>query len=97
VKDEFCRRVESLNAPGVTKEKIQRLATFLALNQNNKTIIYLNSWLHHLRRANTAFQAADKRVLPLICSKLLKNESVFRSWLESDGLLRRQREEEKFI
>ena len=69
----------------------------MALNQNNKTIIYLNSWLHHLRRANTDFQEADKRVLPLICSKLLKNETVFRSWLESDGLLRRQREEEKFI
>jgi hypothetical protein len=76
---------------------VQRLATFLALNQKNKTIIYLNSWLHHLRRANTAFQEADRRVLPLICSKLLRNDRVFRSWLESCGRIRGRREEEKFI
>ena len=37
------------------------------------------------------------RVLPLICSKLLKNEKVFRSWLESCGHIRGSREEEKFI
>lgn len=97
VKEEFCRRVGSLNAQHVTPEKIQRLATFLALNQKNQTVIYLNSWLHHLRRANTAFQEADSRVLPLICAKLLKNEKVFRSWLESCGHIRGSREEEKFI
>jgi len=81
VREEFCRRVESLKAPNVTPDKIQRLATFLALNQKNPAIIYLNAWLHHLRRAKTTFQVADKRVLPLICSKLLRNEAVFRSWL----------------
>jgi len=97
VKDEFCRRIESLNAQHVTPEKILRLATFLSLNQKNETIIYLNSWLHHLRRATTAFQEADRKVLPLICSKLLRNERVFRSWLESCGHIRGQREEEKFI
>lgn len=32
VKEEFCRRVASLNAQHVTPEKVQRLATFLALN-----------------------------------------------------------------
>lgn len=97
VKEEFCRRVESLNALHVTPERVRRLATFLALNQKNQTIIYLNSWLHHLRRANTAFQEADRRVLPLICSKLLRNERVFRSWLESCGHVRGKRDEEKFI
>jgi hypothetical protein len=81
----------------VTPERVRRLATFLALNQQNQTIIYLSSWLHHLRRANTAFQEADRRVLPLICSKLLRNERVFRSWLESCGHIRGKREEEKFI
>lgn len=96
-KEAFCRRVESLNAPHVTPEQVQRLATFLALNQKNETMIFLNSWLHHLRRADTAFQEADKRVLPLICSKLLRNERVFRSWLESCGHIRGEREEEKFI
>jgi len=55
-KESFCRRVESLNAPHVTSEKFSGFfATFLALNQKNKTIIYLNSWLQHLRRATTAF------------------------------------------
>lgn len=97
VKEEFCNRVDSLNAPHVTPEKVRRLATFLALNQQNQTIIYLSSWLHHLRRANTAFQESDRRVLPLICAKLLRNERVFRSWLDSCGHLRAKREEEKFI
>lgn len=60
VKEDFCGRVESLNATHVTSERIRRLATFLALNQQNQTIIYLSSWLHHLRRANTAFQEADR-------------------------------------
>jgi hypothetical protein len=86
VREEFCRRVESLHAPNVTPEKIHRLATFLALNQKNQQVIYLNSWLHHLRRANTTFQEPDKRVLPLMCARLLKNERVFRSWLESGGI-----------
>jgi hypothetical protein len=36
-------------------------------------------------------------VLPLICAKLLRNEKVFRSWLESCGHIRGQREEDKFI
>lgn len=97
VKEEFCSRVESLNAMHVTPERVRRLATFLALNQQNQTIVYLSSWLHHLRRANTAFQEADRRVLPLLCSKLLRNERVFRSWLESCGHVRGKREEEKFI
>jgi Ca2+-binding EF-hand superfamily protein len=97
VKEEYCRRVESLNAVHVSAERVRRLATFLALNQQNQTIIHLSSWLHHLRRANTAFQEADRKVLPLICAKLLRNERVFRSWLESCGHVRGKREEEKFI
>lgn len=35
VKEEFCSRVESLNAMHVTPERVRRLATFLALNQQN--------------------------------------------------------------
>lgn len=97
MKEEFCRRVESLEAQHVTPERVRRLATFLALNQQNQNIIYLSSWLHHLRRANTAFQEADPRVLPLICAKLLRNERLFRSWLDTCGHMRGKREEEKFI
>ena len=97
VKEEFCRRVEALNAAHVTEEKVRRLATFLALNQQNQTLIYQSSWLHHLRRASTAFQEADRNVLPLICAKLLRNERLFRSWLDSCGHIRGKREEEKFI
>jgi hypothetical protein len=33
VKEEFCKRVDSLNAAHMTPEKVRRLATFLALNQ----------------------------------------------------------------
>ena len=56
VKDEFIRRVSSLNVPGLTETKLNRLANFLALNQDSQTtIIYLKSWLHHLRRTETAF------------------------------------------
>ena len=33
----------------------------------------------------------------MICAKLLRNERVFRSWLESCGHIRGKREEEKFI
>lgn len=97
VKEEFCRRVEALNAQHITPERVRRLATFLALNQMNQTLIYLSSWLHHLRRASTAFQEADRRVLPLICAKLIKNERLFRSWLDSCGHIRGKRDEEKFI
>lgn len=86
-----------LNAPHVTPEKVQRLATFLALNQDSQTIIYLKSWLHHLRRADTAFQEPDKRILPLICTKLHRNVKVFRSSLEQSGHLRGKRDAEKFI
>jgi hypothetical protein len=35
VASEFCQRVEQLNARGVTREHLQRLANFLALNQKN--------------------------------------------------------------
>jgi hypothetical protein len=74
-----------------------RLANYLCLNQKNQSIIYLNTWLNHLRRINTTFHIPDKAVLPIICSKLLKNESIFRSYVESIGLLKQKREEEKFV
>jgi hypothetical protein len=35
VKEDFCSRVESLNATHATAERVRRLATFLALNQQN--------------------------------------------------------------
>lgn len=73
-----------------------RLANYLSLNQKNQSVIYLNTWMHHLRRINTSFQVPDRAVLPIICSKLLKNESIFRSYVESIGLLKQKREEDKF-
>ena len=72
----------------MTPERLRRLATFLALNQKNESVIYLNAWLHHLRRADTAFHEADREVIPLICTKLMRNEKVLRSWLESCGHLK---------
>jgi hypothetical protein len=57
----------------------------------------LNAWLHHLKRVQTAFQVLDKKILPVICSKLLRNESVFRSYVDSTGELKGKREEDKII
>ena len=67
------------------------------MNQKNTHVVYLNSWLHHLRRVQTAFHVPDKQILPVICSKLLRNETVFRSYVESTAELRGRREEEKVV
>ena len=50
-----------------------------------------------MRRVATAFHNPDKEILPVICSKLLRNENVFRSYAESTGELKGRREEEKII
>lgn len=36
-------------------------------------------------------------MIPIICSKLLRNEQVFRSYVESVARLKALREEQKFI
>lgn len=36
-------------------------------------------------------------MLPLICAKMVRNEKVLRSWLDSCGQIRGAREEDKFI
>lgn len=59
--------------------------------------MYLNAWLHHLRRVGTAFHIPSKDILPVICSKLLRNEQVFRSYAESTAELKGRREDEKII
>lgn len=97
VAEEFCQRVQQLNAQGVTPEQIKKLSNFFALNQKNQSIIYLNSWLHHLRRVATAFHTPSKDILPVICSKLLRNEQVFRSYAEQTAELKGRREEEKVL
>ena len=45
----------------------------------------------------TAFHSPDKSILPIICSKLLRNESVFKSYAESTADLKGAREEDKNI
>lgn len=81
----------------MASDQIQKLANFLSLNQKNQTIVYLNAWLHHLRRVGTAFHIPSKDILPVICSKLLRNEQVFRSYAESTAELKGRREDEKII
>jgi hypothetical protein len=76
---------------------MKRLSNFLCLNQKNNSIIYLNAWLHHLRRVSTQFQEPDKKILPVICSKLLRNENVFRSYIDSTAELKHKRDEDKII
>lgn len=85
-----------INAAGVTQEKVIRLANYLSLNQKAQSVIYLNTWLHHLKRVSTEFQMPERSVLPIMCSKLLKNESIFKSLIETLGCLKQKREEEKF-
>jgi hypothetical protein len=53
--------------------------------------------MHHLRRTSTAFHIADRDMLPVICSKLLRNEAVLRSNLDTIGMIKNHREQEKFI
>ena len=50
-----------------------------------------------MRRVSTQFQEPDKKTLPVICSKLLRNENVFRSYIDSTAELKHRREEEKII
>ena len=38
-----------------------------------------------------------RETLPAICSKLLSNETVFRGLVDTVGLLKQKRDEEKFI
>ena len=38
-----------------------------------------------------------REALPAICSKLLQNETVFRGLVDTIGLLKQKRDEEKFI
>jgi hypothetical protein len=83
VKSDFCERLAQINATNVNAERIRRLANYLSLNQKNQSIIFLNTWLHHLKRVQTAFNIPDKNVLPIICAKLLNNEVVFRSWVDT--------------
>ena len=60
-----------VNATNVTPDMIRRLGNYLCLNQKNKSLIYLNTWLHHLKRVSTAFNVPNRETLPAICSKLL--------------------------
>jgi hypothetical protein len=45
----------------------------------------------------TAFNIPDKNVLPIICAKLLNNEVVFRSWVDTICQIKTKRDEDKFI
>jgi hypothetical protein len=53
--------------------------------------------LHHLRRVGTAFHIPSTDILPVICSKLLRNENVFKSYAESTAELKGKRDDEKII
>ena len=76
---------------------IRRLSNYLSLNQKNKSVIYLSTWLHHLKRVSTAFNVPARETLPAVCSKLLQNETIFRSLVDTVGLLKQKRDAEKFI
>ena len=88
IKEEFCNRLEQIRATNVTPDMIRRLANYLSLNQKEKSLVYLNTWLHHLKRVGTAFNVPSRETLPAVCSKLLQNETVFRSMVDTVGLLK---------
>jgi hypothetical protein len=97
IKDEFCNRLMKLNAQNVNEQKIRRLANYLSQNEKNKSVVYLNSWLHHIRRVQGAFHIkANEDVLPSICSLILQNETYFRSLCDTAGL-KNKVEEQKNI
>jgi hypothetical protein len=50
---EFKKRVLELQVNKVTPLMVDKLINYLCLNQKNQSIIFLNSWLHHLRRVKT--------------------------------------------
>jgi len=97
VKDEFCSRLESLHLKNVSAIEIRKLASFLSLNQRNESVIYLNCWLHHLKRVGSQFHKPDERVMPIMCSKLLRNRTVFRSLVESTSGIRSKVDAEKVV
>lgn len=97
VKEDFCERVNQIGALNVTPDMIRRLSNFLSLNQKNRSVIYLNSWLHHLRRVGTAFNIPNQQSLGIICAKLLANETVFRSMIDTICMLKQKRDEQKFV
>jgi hypothetical protein len=97
MKAEFVERIMQLNATDLSRDRVIRLANYLSLNQRAQSVIYLNTWLHHLKRVSTQFQTPIASVLPIMCSKLLKNEANFRSMIEATAGLKQKRDHEKFV
>lgn len=55
MKAEFVERIMQLNATDLSRDRVIRLANYLSLNQRAQSVIYLNTWLHHLKRVSTQF------------------------------------------
>lgn len=87
----------TLKCKDLEQYQAEQVASFLALNQMNQMAIYLNSWLHHLQRVSTDFHKTSAEILPIACSKILRNEQVFRYHLEQTCDLKQAREEDKMI
>lgn len=97
VKTEFIDRIMTLKCRQVERDDAVKVANFLCLNQLNQMVVYLNSWLHHLQRVATSFHMPSTELLPIACSKVLRNEPVFRYHLEQTCDIRQAREEDKMI
>jgi hypothetical protein len=78
-KEEFIKRVNTILAQNVSETQLTRLATFLSLNEEHPNMIQKEAWIHQLRRSKHSLHIADRDVIPIMCCKLLRNESAFKS------------------
>ena len=78
----------SLGLAEVSQIDAMKLASFLAINCNNKQVVELSYFLHYLKRVQSASEPSmlsGPRVLPIICSKLLGNKNLFIKVCEEVG------------
>ncbi len=94
-------RIGSLGLPEVPEHEAAKLANFLAINAGNKQVVQLEHFLHYLKRVQSASEPSvlsGRRVLPIICSKLLGNKHLFIKVCEEVGdFSLTTREEEKVL
>lgn len=50
-----------------------------------------------MRRVGTEFHAANEDMMPIICSKLLTNKSVFISFVESTAQVKQKPDDQKLV
>ena len=79
-KGTFCRRLKKLNVQGVSDSQIAKCGNFMCINNQKRQVIYLTSFLHHIKRIHSAAFTSPvetPKLLAIIGAKLLLNEELF--------------------